>query len=61
LAELIDEQLVFIEVNQLYNECRGVASLRDNFTEKFLYARNVKVRETIKLLIAEAVLVRQIS
>ena len=61
LTELIDEQLIFIEVYQLYNECRGVASLWNNFTEKFLYARDVEVRETIKLLIAEAVLVRQIS
>jgi hypothetical protein len=61
LTELIDEQLVFIEVNQFYYECRGVASLWNNFTEKFLYARYVEVRETIKLLIAETVLVCQIS
>jgi hypothetical protein len=61
LTELINEQLIFIEVYQLHNECRGVASLWNNFTEKFLYARNVEVRETIKLLIAEAVIVCQIS
>jgi hypothetical protein len=43
LTELINKQLVFIEVDQFHYECRSVASLRDNFTEKFLYARNVKV------------------
>jgi hypothetical protein len=61
LTELIDEQLIFIEVNQFHNESRGVASLWNNFTEKFLYTWDVEVREAIKLFIAEAELVCQIS
>ena len=57
LAKLINQKLVLIEVNKLHYEGRGVARLRDSLTEKFLYARDVEVREAVKLLIAETMLV----